>query len=50
MYNVFFRSFPPPFTTGNKSNQWLLDGAAKAWGEWLSPDAIETLKMYVTVN
>ncbi|XP_064389066.1 sphingomyelin phosphodiesterase-like isoform X2 [Halichondria panicea] len=38
-------SFPPPFVTGEKSNQWLLDAAADQWSDWLKDEeATNTIK------
>ncbi len=40
-------SFPPPFVTGEKSNQWLLDAAADQWSDWLKDEeATNTIKRY----
>ncbi len=40
-------SFPPPFVTGEKSNQWLLDAAADQWSDWLKDEeATNTIKKY----
>ena len=40
-------SFPPPFITGERSNQWLLDALAEQWGSWLPADAQATIKKCV---
>ena len=37
-------SYPPPYITGQASNQWLLDALAEQWSAWLPPDALDTVK------
>ncbi|KAL5489340.1 hypothetical protein EMCRGX_G018423 [Ephydatia muelleri] len=37
-------SFPPQFITGNLSEQWLYEGLAEQWKDWLPEDALTTLK------
>ncbi|RMX37741.1 hypothetical protein pdam_00006577 [Pocillopora damicornis] len=36
-------SFPPPFITGDNSNQWLRDALANDWIQWLPNDTIPTI-------
>lgn len=37
-------SFPPPFVHGNRSSSWLYDTMAKEWAQWLSEEALKTLR------
>eukprot|EP01137_Pigoraptor_chileana_P007391 Opistho-2@52926 len=37
-------SFPPPYITGDDSDDWLLDGLVKSWSSWLPTDTISTIK------
>lgn len=37
-------SFPPPFIPEKYSEAWLYDAVADLFKEWLSEDAIKTLK------
>lgn len=37
-------SFPPPYITGNQSNEWLLNAFADQWSAWLPPSALETIR------
>lgn len=37
-------SFPPPSVHGNLSSSWLYQAMAQEWKEWLSPEALETLR------
>lgn len=39
-------SFPPPFVTGEQSEQWLLQSASELWAPWLDKQAQETLLKY----
>lgn len=44
-------SFPPPFITGNNSEDWLYNRAAKNWLNWLPAETESTIKkagFYVT--
>ncbi|CAM5073512.1 unnamed protein product [Natator depressus] len=37
--------FPPPYIHGNQSSAWLYGAMAKAWEDWLPPEALETLRL-----
>ena len=37
-------SFPPPIINGKESESWLYDKAADEWADWLTPEAVKTLK------
>ncbi|KAM4683543.1 sphingomyelin phosphodiesterase [Amazona ochrocephala] len=37
-------AFPPPYVRGNQSAAWLYDAMAREWQQWLSPDALRTLR------
>ncbi|NXX13447.1 ASM phosphodiesterase, partial [Podargus strigoides] len=37
-------AFPPPYVRGNQSAAWLYDAMAQAWGGWLPPAALRTLR------
>lgn len=38
-------SFPPPFVHGNESSRWLYEAMAEAWKDWLTPEALYTLRL-----
>ncbi|XP_043928971.1 sphingomyelin phosphodiesterase [Protopterus annectens] len=37
-------SFPPPYIHGNQSSSWLYDAMADAWENWLTTEALSTLR------
>ncbi|XP_030055726.1 sphingomyelin phosphodiesterase [Microcaecilia unicolor] len=38
-------NFPPPYIHGNKSSRWLYEAMAEAWKDWLTPEALHTLRL-----
>ncbi|XP_029457774.1 sphingomyelin phosphodiesterase isoform X2 [Rhinatrema bivittatum] len=38
-------SFPPPYIHGNQSSQWLYEAMAEEWKDWLTPEALRTLRL-----
>ncbi|KAH0625312.1 hypothetical protein JD844_033821 [Phrynosoma platyrhinos] len=43
--SVPVNSFPPPYVPGNQSSRWLYDAMADAWSPWLTPEALDTLRL-----
>lgn len=42
--SVPVNSFPPPYVPGNQSSAWLYGAMADAWHQWLTPEALGTLR------
>ena len=42
--SFLFYSFPPPFITGENSNQWLLNAYQTDFSHWLPSDTASTIK------